>query len=258
MIRYYGTTLFQSHCSFGLTTLPSSLLTPCHLLTPPQAQTQQSNLPFVFDLISPELDLHFIMNGDDVSPKQERYQTWMKKLEELKQFYHVEHGGYVTVPVPRNHPSLGHWVANQRRHYRLKKSGRASQLTDEREMALDSIGFIWEPSSLNIDDAPLDAPKNRRWIAKLDALKHFMAKHGPSAKVNRKDNPLLSHWIDAQRRYYNLKSRGHLTPLTYEREAALNAIGFIWDPPARNVGCNRAIKKTLKRNKNKSSSSEGT
>merc|ERR1712157_310515 len=67
------------------------------------------------------VDIGFTWSVDDVA--------WLKKFEELKQFRCNE--GHCNVPQKFDeNPSLGVWVKNQRKQYRLMKQGTASRLTD--------------------------------------------------------------------------------------------------------------------------------
>ena len=40
-------------------------------------------------------------------------------------------------------PRLGLWVSKQRRHYRLQKEGKTSDMTAEHSRALQNVGFDW-------------------------------------------------------------------------------------------------------------------
>lgn len=77
---------------------------------------------------------------------------WQKRYDELKE-YANEHDGNTNVPL--NYTSnilLGQWVENQRSQYRRKhnirpklesETGDRASLTDEKEMLLKDIGFVW-------------------------------------------------------------------------------------------------------------------
>jgi len=67
---------------------------------------------------------------------------WDTKFEMLLEFQD-EHG-HCAVPIKYSaNPSLGKWVSNQRFHYKLRKEGKASPLTDDRIAKLTSVGFKW-------------------------------------------------------------------------------------------------------------------
>lgn len=55
-----------------------------------------------------------------------------------------EENGDCLVPYRKGKPSrLYEWVLTQRGQYRLKRDGKRSNLTNEREVLLDKIGFTW-------------------------------------------------------------------------------------------------------------------
>ena len=56
-----------------------------------------------------------------------------------------EENGDCLVPHRKGKPSrLYEWVLTQRGQYRLKRDGKRSSLTNEREVLLDKIGFTWK------------------------------------------------------------------------------------------------------------------
>lgn len=69
--------------------------------------------------------------------------VWEERLEELKQFQ--EEFKHCNVPsrYKRNH-QLAIWVKRQRRQQKSKICGLPNCMTDEREEALDKIGFVWD------------------------------------------------------------------------------------------------------------------
>mmetsp|Transcript_4918 Transcript_4918/g.9143 ORF Transcript_4918/g.9143 Transcript_4918/m.9143 type:complete len:425 (-) Transcript_4918:289-1563(-) len=68
---------------------------------------------------------------------------WSERLEELKQFREVF--GHCNVPsrYEPNH-QLAIWVKRQRRQYKNKLENKQHCMTDERQAALESIGFVWD------------------------------------------------------------------------------------------------------------------
>lgn len=122
----------------------------------------------------------------------------------------AEHGH---ARVPRAHQTddgfeLGAWVI-KRRHERPK-----GRLTDERIAALDALGFVWDPRA---DD----------FARGLAALRKFVSEHGHArvpAKHRTADGFALGVWVDGRRQN---RKQGRLTQ---EQFAALDALGFVWDP----------------------------
>lgn len=80
---------------------------------------------------------------------------WDSKFKELQEF-HKKHN-HCLVFTGEGATQLGNWVNSQRKEYRRmmsmknKKgsSNRISPMTDERIEALESLGFVWEPSKLS-------------------------------------------------------------------------------------------------------------
>lgn len=67
--------------------------------------------------------------------------SWEDKLEELKAF-RSQHG-HCNVPSSYKNFALAHWVKCQRRQYRLERQGLPNNLTAERLVALEQLGFEW-------------------------------------------------------------------------------------------------------------------
>ncbi len=70
--------------------------------------------------------------------------TWLERLRELTN-YKAKHG---TCVIPLNYsenPKLGTWVHHQRRQYKLFQKGSPTHITRERIMALERLGFVWNP-----------------------------------------------------------------------------------------------------------------
>jgi hypothetical protein len=74
---------------------------------------------------------------------------WLERLRELSS-YKAKYG---TCVVPTNYPEnpkLGTWVHHQRRQYKLFQEGSPSHITRERIMALERLGFVWNPRSRSL------------------------------------------------------------------------------------------------------------
>eukprot|EP00934_Nitzschia_sp_Nitz4_P003011 Nitzschia sp. Nitz4//scaffold72_size95085//27259//28863//NITZ4_004750-RA/size95085-snap-gene-0.115-mRNA-1//1//CDS//3329557345//3001//frame0 len=69
--------------------------------------------------------------------------AWAEKLQELKAY--VKRYGDCSVPstFPEN-PQLATWVKCQRRQYKLLRDNKTSNMTPERIVELEKIGFVWE------------------------------------------------------------------------------------------------------------------
>ena len=68
--------------------------------------------------------------------------SWEQRFHDLLEFR--EKNGHCKVPqFYRANQPLANWVKNQRNSYKVKQRGKRSSLTDEREAALNAIGFNW-------------------------------------------------------------------------------------------------------------------
>lgn len=119
----------------------------------------------------------------------------------------VEHMRPMHNGKPREAPASGElkrWMLTQR------QSRKRGELEPERERRLTSIGFDWKPLS-------------SRWEKMFVELKQFHAEHGHCrVPAGWTKNPLLANWVAVQR------ARKIDDKLSVERQAALDALGFMW------------------------------
>jgi len=163
--------------------------------------------------------------------------------------------GHCLVPRLCEIPGLGDWVTDQRRQKKQKTQGQPTQLTDDREQLLESLGFAWQV-------------RNRpEWENRYEELVEYKKKYGEyvhcflrvdecmcsvfllvgyvylifplslillliccSCKVPQhfKPNKALGKWVAKQREQYKLLQKGQHSFLTALRLEKLNAIGFSW------------------------------
>jgi hypothetical protein len=104
-------------------------------------------------------------------------------------------------------------------------------MTAERVVRLAVLGFAWEE-------------KEAVWEVQLARLAAYKAEHG-NCNVPRgwAEDPRLGRWVDRQRKCKRKLDRGELGKgMTVEREAKLEALGFVWQAlaarqrPAAGVG----------------------
>ena len=69
--------------------------------------------------------------------------AWADKLHELKDYARVKGNCNVPSTFPEN-PQLATWVKCQRRQYKLLRDKRTSNMTVDRVLQLEKIGFVWE------------------------------------------------------------------------------------------------------------------
>lgn len=127
---------------------------------------------------------------------------WNVMLAELARVLKTQPEG------PKASSELSSWVAAVRR---LKRAGK---LSNEREHALEQIGFKWSPG----DD---------RWNVMYELLKQYRQTHGDcSVPWKWAENPKLATWVATQRSF---RKSGALSA---ERIGALESIGFAWGTAA--------------------------
>ena len=68
--------------------------------------------------------------------------TWNTRFKQLLQYHSLHNHTLVPQNYPPN-PALGQWVMAQRRQYSLKLAGKPHSLNQEKELLLDSVGFVW-------------------------------------------------------------------------------------------------------------------
>ncbi|KAG7337127.1 helicase domain protein [Nitzschia inconspicua] len=158
------------------------------------------------------------MSAASAQPRPQRYQSqpWNERLEELKQF-HEEHGHMLVPHVYGKNPRLSQWVKRQRYQYRLKKLGRHSTLSDQREAVLQKIGFVWESHKQSWDDS-------------FRSLQIFYATHGHVRVTKSNADDTLNTWCKHQRRQYKRFVCGQSSHMTAERIRKLESVQFDWDP----------------------------
>jgi hypothetical protein len=143
--------------------------------------------------------------------------AWERHFCDLKQFRVEE--GHCLVPVGHiEHPKLGFWVKEQRRHYFLMKQGKQSNMSEERASKLDSIEFCW-----NTYEA--------LWLERFHELCKYKEIHGHSVVPTKcAENQRLGTWVHHQRREYRKFKQGKPSHMRKERISSLESIGFVWFP----------------------------
>ncbi|KAG7340350.1 helicase domain protein [Nitzschia inconspicua] len=147
-----------------------------------------------------------------------KYQSdqWDDRFQELLLF-RQQHGHLL---VPHSYPpnqKLSQWVKRQRHQYKRKHMGHHSTLTDEREEKLLAVGFIFDSH-------------RAVWHTRFETLKAFYMAHGHCGIPSKFEDGSLNVWVKHQRRQYLLSISGEKSTMTEERIAALNSIGFDWNP----------------------------
>ena len=142
---------------------------------------------------------------------------WNDRYFEL--FNHKEAHGDCNVPAKyKPNKQLANWVVTQRTQYRLLKKGEKANITQERIDKLNDIGFVWDVSH-----------KFPTWETRLAELVAYKAKHGDCNVLTKGENKMqLRNWVMTQRTKYRLRKEGKQSPMTDERIAKLEDVGFKW------------------------------
>jgi hypothetical protein len=145
---------------------------------------------------------------------------WIERFQELILFQ--KQYGHCLVPhISATNPGLGQWVKRQRYQYKLKRDGRHSTLIDERELALERLGFAWDH-------------RMAAWMEHWNQLCEYQKRNGHSNVTwSTNGDPeyrQLAIWVSSQRRQYRHHKRGDVSFLTPERIRKMESLGFVWNP----------------------------
>jgi len=203
---------------------PKSISVPpfCGNTVTPQPKQQHHNQYSMNPLMMDSNDRKRKEMGSSAPPQRSKVrfrshqaESWMEKYEELLDFRLSN--GHCLVPnqYPAN-PSLAEWVKRQRYQYKLKGMGKHSSMSDDRVVALEKLGFVW-----NSHDAV--------WEERLKELKQYKSIFGNTNVPSKYEpNPQLAIWIKRQRRQYKFLTEGKPSTMTPYRVGKLREINFSW------------------------------
>jgi hypothetical protein len=119
-------------------------------------------------------------------------------------------------------------IDRQRYQFQLKRAGKHSTLSDEREDILNRVGFVYDSHKAT-------------WSDHFQTLEAIALRQGHCTVPPNvaRDNSSLITWMKHQRRQYKRYQAGLDSTMTEDRIRNLESIGFDWDP--RNL--NRILKK---------------
>jgi hypothetical protein len=144
-------------------------------------------------------------------------QQWHDRFQELVDFK-KEHG-HCMVPINwhANAP-LAQWVKRQRYQSKLKQEGKRSALSDERQEALEQLGFTWRSRGLAWEERYSEMCAFHETYGHCN-ISHYFPKTSS-----------LALWAKGQRRQFKSFCHGKTSSITKDRIAKLNRLGFDWDP----------------------------
>ncbi|MBF0422227.1 MAG: Helicase associated domain protein [Magnetococcales bacterium] len=120
--------------------------------------------------------------------------------------YHDRYGHSLVAENDSQHAQLAWWVAAQR------KARQGGQLSEKQIERLDRLHFVWDTHTA-------------QWLEMYRELFFFHQRHGHCLVKN--DSPhhaRLGDWCSIQRKAWAMGN------LSEEKQARLDALGFIWDP----------------------------
>lgn len=144
--------------------------------------------------------------------------TWDERFQELVK-YRTEHGNCLVPHNWKGNRPLAQWEKRQRYQAKLRKEGRHTTLTYQREKALEDIGFVWSSHGAG-------------WDEKFHALEAFAKRYGHCNVPSKyPPNPQLSVWVRCQRRHFKLlRQRNQVNQLTLRRCSKWQSLGFDFNP----------------------------
>jgi hypothetical protein len=145
------------------------------------------------------------------------FEQWNQRYNELVEFHKELKHCLVPLNWTRN-VSLAHWVKRQRYQFRVKREGKHSTMTAERQAALEKLGFVWDSHAAG-------------WEERWNELSEFKQRFGhTNVPKNFPECPQLAVWVKCQRRQFKLSSEGKSSNMTQERAQRLAALGFVFNP----------------------------
>jgi hypothetical protein len=172
------------------------------------------------EVLTPGASLSTVEESEEATAlrlRSNQNDSWGENFRELVK-YREAHGDCL---VPHNWDTsrrLAQWVKRQRYQFKLKNEGRHSNLTRERQTALENLGFVWDSHAAV-------------WEERLRELLEFRQVHGHcNVPSTFPENPQLTVWVKCQRRQYKLFRTGKRASVTTDRMTKLTNLGFSWNP----------------------------
>ena len=158
-------------------------------------------------------------------------EKWNAHLQECKEFR--DKFGHCKIPTSyKENKTLGNWVQEQRRNFKLMKEGKKPRvvLTDEQIDKLDAIEFHWGFTP----DPNKCAESDTSWDSNFAKLQEFHKEHG-NFDIPMEDSTLkkLAKWACVQRYQMYQKKSKVKSFMTKPREKKLDEIDFDWDGPRK-------------------------
>lgn len=137
--------------------------------------------------------------------------TWNERYQELQVF--KVNVGHFLVPSNYSKKQLRPWITTQRTHYRFLQEGKSSQMTPERIVLLEKIGFPWKT--------------REDWETRYEEFIQFINETGTLVvPMNCPRFPKLYRWVNCQKMEYQKYLDNAPSRLKPEQIRSLNDLGF--------------------------------
>jgi hypothetical protein len=145
-------------------------------------------------------------------------QVWYERLNDLCDYKEI-HGDCLVPQKHTSNPSLGIWVNKQRMEKKAWEEGLKSSMTDDKEQALEEVGFVWAKRK-----------GQASWDEKYTELREYCQRNGDcNVPTKYPDNPALGRWVSTQRSQYKQFQREDPTHMNAERHRKMCLLGFKWN-----------------------------
>lgn len=148
--------------------------------------------------------------------------SWSERLDQCKAFR--KENGHCKIPTSyKKDKSLGNWVQETRRNFKLLKTGKVPRrhLSDEMIEELESIEFHW-----GFTPDPNSPESDASWEANFNKLQEYKETHGSFDMDN--ESP-LGTWAKVQRKQKKCRDSKTKTFTNKKRVDMLSEIDFNWD-----------------------------
>jgi hypothetical protein len=158
--------------------------------------------------------------SDPVKIRAHQSTQWNERYLELVE-YQKQYGHCVVPYHYKQNAKLALWVKRQRHQYKLKTEGQHSTMSDDREAALELLGFVWDSHKAV-------------WEERINELVAYREKLGHcNVPAKFAENSQLAIWVKCQRRQYKLFCASERSNMTEARIKKLSEAGFVWDPRSK-------------------------
>jgi Helicase associated domain len=162
---------------------------------------------------------------EEAAPAKGKRVSFDGRLKQCKEF--AKQHGHCKIPTSyKENKSLGVWVQEMRRNFKLIKTGQPprAKMTDDQIASLDEIGFEW-----NFKPDPCAPESDAMWEQNFKRLKDYKDEHGDFDIPIEGEMGDLGKWARVQRNQNNLRETKRKCFITKDRIKKLSEITFDWE-----------------------------